>query len=151
MQLAKTLKVTPEELFDALAGSIMQDIENATGKRPSRNKLNGYKYEKRAQSAKGKTKGTAIKVKIKHFDYPCLYEVRFQYAAGINTMRYETAPAGDGACELTYTEDFQGCGWQHVLAWRGKLGLFLSTSASSRATPTRRLIKSSNTSRVSAA
>lgn len=47
MQLAKTLKVTPEGLFDALAGSIMQDIENATGKRPSRNKLNGYKYEKR--------------------------------------------------------------------------------------------------------
>ena len=101
MQLTKTLKVTPEELFDALAGSIMQDIENATGKRPSRNKLNGYKYEKRAQSAEGKAKGTAIKVKIKHFDYPCLYEVRFQYAAGINTMRYEVAPAGDGACELT--------------------------------------------------
>ena len=47
MQLTKTLKVTPEELFDALAGSIMQDIENATGKRPSRNKLNGYKYENR--------------------------------------------------------------------------------------------------------
>lgn len=47
MQLAKTLKVTPEELFDALAGSIMQDIENATGKCPSRNRLNGYKYEKR--------------------------------------------------------------------------------------------------------
>ena len=47
MQLTKTLKVTPEELFDALAGSIMQDIENVTGKRPSRNKLNGYKYEKR--------------------------------------------------------------------------------------------------------
>ncbi len=79
MQLTKKLKVTPEELFDALAGFIMQDIENATGKRPSRNKLNGYKYEKRAQSAKGKAKGTAIKVKIKHFDYPCLYEVRFQW------------------------------------------------------------------------
>lgn len=47
MQLTKTLKVTPEELFDALAGSIMQDIENATGKCPSRNKLSGYKYEKR--------------------------------------------------------------------------------------------------------
>ena len=47
MQLTKTLEVTPEELFDALAGSIMQDIENATGKCPSRNKLNGYKYEKR--------------------------------------------------------------------------------------------------------
>lgn len=45
MQLTKTLKVTPEELFDALAGSIMRDIENVTGKRPSRNKLNGYKYE----------------------------------------------------------------------------------------------------------
>lgn len=123
MQLTKTLKVTPEELFDALAGSIMQDIENATGKRPSRNKLNGYKYEKRAQSAKGKAKGTAIKVKIKHFDYPCLYEVRFQYAAGINTMRYEAAPAGDGACELTYTEDFQGVGGS-TSGTRGKLGLF---------------------------
>lgn len=123
MQLTKTLKVTPEEFFDALAGSIMQDIENATGKRPNRNKLNGYKYEKRAQSAKGKAKGTAIKVKIKHFDYPCLYEVRFQYAAGINTMRYEAAPAGDGACELTYTEDFQGAGG-NTSGTRGKLGLF---------------------------
>lgn len=123
MQLTKTLKVTPEELFDALAGFIMQDIENATGKRPSRNKLNGYKYEKRAQSAKGKAKGTAIKVKIKHFDYPCLYEVRFQYAAGINTMRYEATPAGDGVCELTYTEDFQGVGGNTSGA-RGKLGLF---------------------------
>lgn len=123
MQLTKTLKVTPEELFDALAGSIMQDIENATGKRPSRNKLNGYKYEKRAQSAKGKAKGTAIKVKIKHFDYPCLYEVRFQYAAGINAMRYEAVPAGDGACELTYTEDFQGVGG-NTSGTRGKLGLF---------------------------
>ena len=120
MQLTKTLKVTPEELFDALAGSIMQDIESATGKRPSRNKLNGYKYEKRARSAKGMAKGTAIKVKIKHFDYPCLYEVRFQYAAGINTMRYEAAPAGDGACELTYTEDFQGVGGNTSDA-RGKL------------------------------
>lgn len=46
MQLTKTLEVTPEEFFDALAGSIMQDIENATDKCPSRNKLNGYKYEK---------------------------------------------------------------------------------------------------------
>lgn len=47
MQLTKTPEVTPEELFDALAGSIMQDIENATGMCPSRNKHNGYKYEKR--------------------------------------------------------------------------------------------------------
>lgn len=149
MQFTKTLKVTPEELFDALAGSIMQDIENATGKRPSRNKLNGYKYEKRAQSAKGKAKGTAIKVKIKHFDYPCLYEVRFQYAAGINTMRYEVAPAGEGACELTYTEDFQGVGGTRLA--RAASSASSSMSASSRATPTRRLIKSSNTLRVSAA
>ncbi len=57
MQLAKTLKVTPEELFDALAGSIMQDIENATGKRSSRNRLNGNKYEKRAQAAKRQGQG----------------------------------------------------------------------------------------------
>ncbi|MFR5416560.1 MAG: DUF3284 domain-containing protein [Collinsella sp.] len=149
MQLTKTLKVTPEELFDALAGSIMQDIENATGKRPSRNKLNGYKYEKRAQSAKGKAKGTAIKVKIKHFDYPCLYEVRFQYAAGINTMRYEAAPAGDGASSSPIPRIFRV--WVATRLARAASLASSSMSASSRATPTRRLIKSSNTSRVSAA
>lgn len=123
MQLTKTLEVTPEELFDALAESISQDVENATGKRPSVKKLNGFKYEKRAQAAKGKAKGTAIKVKIKHFDYPHLYEVRFQYAAGTNTMRYEAKPTDKGWCELTYTEDFQGSGGNTSGA-RGKIGLF---------------------------
>lgn len=68
MQLAKTLKVTPEELFDALAGSIMQDIENATGKRPSRNKLNGYKYEKRAQSAKRQGSSSSETVNTSGFE-----------------------------------------------------------------------------------
>lgn len=68
MQLTKTLKVTPEELFDALAGSIMQDIENATGKRPSRNKLNGYKYEKRAQSAKRQGSSSSETVNTSGFE-----------------------------------------------------------------------------------
>lgn len=31
MQLTKTLEVTPEELFAALAGSIMQDIDERHG------------------------------------------------------------------------------------------------------------------------
>lgn len=123
MQLAKTLKVTPEEFFDALEESIVSDIEQATGKHLGRSKLNSYKYEKRAQQAKGKAKGTAIKVKIKHFNYPSLYEVRFSYAAGTNTMRYEITPAGEGACELTYTETFEGSGGNTSGA-RGKIGLF---------------------------
>lgn len=53
MQLTKTLKVTPEELFDALAGSIMQDIENATGKRPAATSSTAISTRS-AHTAKGK-------------------------------------------------------------------------------------------------
>lgn len=68
MQLTKTLGVTPEELFDALAGSIMQDIENATGKRSSRNRLNGNKYEKRAQAAKRQGSSSSETVNTSDFE-----------------------------------------------------------------------------------
>lgn len=68
MQLTKTLGVTPEELFDALAGSIMQDIENATGKRSSRNRLNGNKYEKRAQAAKRQGGSSSETMNISGFE-----------------------------------------------------------------------------------
>ena len=68
MQLTKTLEVTPEELFDALAGSIMQDIENATGKRSSRNRLNGNKYEKRAQAAKRQGSSSSETVNTSDFE-----------------------------------------------------------------------------------
>ena len=60
----------------------MQDIENATGKRPSHNKLNGYKYEKRAQSAKARPRARRSRLKIEHFDYPCLYEGPFSVCGG---------------------------------------------------------------------
>lgn len=124
MELTKKLDVAPEELFDALEASILGDIEQATGKRPSRAKLNGYKYEKRAHEAQGKAKGTPIKVKIRTYDYPHVYEARFSYTAGTNTMRYEVKPAGDGACELTYTEEFKGQG-DNTRGFTGKLGLML--------------------------
>lgn len=68
MQFTKTLGVTPEELFDALAGSIMQDIENATGKRSSRNRLNGNKYEKRAQAAKRQGSSSSETVNASGFE-----------------------------------------------------------------------------------
>lgn len=68
MQLTKTLGVTPEELFDALAGSIMQDIENASGKRSSRNRLNGNKYEKRAQAAKRQGSSSSETVNTSGFE-----------------------------------------------------------------------------------
>lgn len=122
MQLTKTLKVTPEELLTLWRGPSCR-----ISRTPRANVLAAISSTaistRSVHTAKGKTKGTAIKVKIKHFDYPCLYEVCFQYAAGINTMRYEAAPAGDGACELTYTEDFQGAGG-NTSGMRGKLGLF---------------------------
>lgn len=124
MELTKELDVAPEELFDALEASILGDIEQATGKRPSRAKLNGYKYEKRAHAAQGKAKGTAIKVKIRRYDYPRVYEARFSYSTGTNTMRYEVEPAGVGACRLTYTEEFEGQGG-NTRGFTGKLGLML--------------------------
>ncbi len=123
MELTKKLDVTPEELFDALEASILGDIEQATGKRPSRAKLNGYKYVKKAHEAQGKAKGTQIKVKIRHFDYPHLYEARFSYSTGTNTMRYEVVPTADG-CELTYTEEFEGQGG-NTRGFMGKLGLMV--------------------------
>ena len=124
MELTKKLDVTPKELFDALEASIRGDIEQATGKRPGRAKLNGYKYQKKAHEAQGKAKGTEIKVKIRHFDYPHVYEARFSYSTGTNTMRYEAVPTDDGGCELTYTEEFEGQGG-NTRGFMGKLGLMV--------------------------
>ena len=102
MELTQHLRITPEEFFDQIERSAIDDIEEATGKTVSRGRLDGYKYRRRAAGGRA---GTPMTVKIRHYAYPELYEVRFTYATGANTMRYEVAPDG-GGCRVAYREDF---------------------------------------------
>lgn len=106
MELSRDLNITPEEFFDQIEQSVLSDIEHATGKKLSRAKLNGFKYKKRAAHAGKKQNGTPMDVKIKRYRYPEVYEVRFVYATGSNTICYRATPQGEGGMHLDYTEDF---------------------------------------------
>ena len=125
MKLTKTLNVTPEEFFDALEKSIVYDIHEATGKDVPRAKLNGYKYEKKSKLAKGKAKGTELKVKIREYTYPSVYDVKFTYPTGVNNVRYEVQPRGENSCEVCYTEEFEQPGGKRPLGWMGGLQMMM--------------------------
>lgn len=103
MELVEHMDVTCEEFFDILEENVLADVENATGKRMNPDHLQGHRYSKKVASGR---KGVEMKVKIKHFRRPAVYEARFSYNTGTNTIRYELAPAEDGGCDITYTEDF---------------------------------------------
>lgn len=106
MQIEKTLDVTPEEFFGAIETSILYDVEEATGKRITRKRINGFHYTK-ATREPGRDQGSQVKVKIKSYRYPTLYEVKFTYATGANIMRYAVEPTADGAgSTLSYTEEY---------------------------------------------
>ena len=71
-------------------------------------KLNGFKYKKRARG--GGKGGTPMDVKVKHYRYPELYEVRFTYATGVSTLRYRVIEAGDGSLTIEYAEELEARG-----------------------------------------
>ena len=104
MELTKTLDITPEEFFDQIEESVRDDIEKATGKQVPRAKLSGFKYKKRAQG--GKAAGTPMDVKIRRYRYPEVYEVRFTYSNGSNTITYRATPEGEDGMVLEYSERF---------------------------------------------
>ena len=106
MELSKSINITPEEFFDQIEKSVLGDIERATGKKLSRAKLNGFKYKKRARGSGKKGSGTPMDVKIKRYRYPEVYEVRFVYATGSNTVCYRVTPEGEGGMHLEYSEEF---------------------------------------------
>ena len=106
MQLVRSLKITPEEFFDAIETSVLYDIEEATGKRPKPQKLNGFRYERREKGS-GRDAGKPVKVKINEYHAPRVYEVKFKYSTGSNTMRYEVEPDEQGNCLLVYTETYK--------------------------------------------
>ena len=102
MELQKALDITPEEFFDQVETSVLNDIEEACGKTVSRGQLAGFSYRKRAQGSRA---GTPMKVKIRKYRYPELYEVKFTYDAGSNTITYRVERT-EGGCLLTYSERF---------------------------------------------
>ena len=106
MQLVRSLKITPEEFFDAVETSVLYDIEEATGKHPKPDKLNGFRYE-RYEKGSGRDAGKPVKVKIREYRAPSVYEVRFKYSTGSNTIRYEVEPDEHGNCLLVYTETYK--------------------------------------------
>lgn len=103
MEFTRELDITPEEFFDQIERSVCDDVEAATGNRPTRGKLNGLRYQKHStQRGKGSTK---LDVKIRKYRYPEVYEVKFTYSAGANTITYRVEPR-DGGLTLNYSEKF---------------------------------------------
>ena len=79
-------------------------MQRATGKRVSRNKLAGLKYQKR--SSQVRKSNVTMNVKIRKYRYPEVYEVHFAYDSGSNTIRYQVEPRGEDGLTLTYREKF---------------------------------------------
>ena len=103
------LEVTPEELFDVIVPSVLYDIKESTGKNVKVNQLHdNYTYKKKLKSNLGKEAG--VKVTIAKFEYPVVYEARFESASGSNMMRYEVERLENGNSGLAYVEDFEGAG-----------------------------------------
>lgn len=103
MEFTRELDITPEEFFDQIEKTILEDAERATGKPVTRKKLAGMRYTKR--SKQGGKNGTTLDVKIRKYRYPEVYEVKFTYSSGVNTICYRAEPAGEGMI-LTYSEKF---------------------------------------------
>lgn len=103
------MEVTPEELFDVIVPSILYDIKESTGKTVKVNQLHdNYTYKKKLKSKMGKEAG--VRVTITRFEYPVVYEAKFESASGDNLMRYEVERLENGNSGLSYVEDFAGSG-----------------------------------------
>lgn len=103
------LEVTPEELFDVITASVLYDIKESTGKNVKRDQLHdNYTYKKKLKSKMGKEAG--VKVTISKFEYPVVYEAKFESASGNNMMRYEVERLEHDHSGLAYIEDFEGSG-----------------------------------------
>lgn len=105
MQVLVKLKVTPEEFFDVLIPSILEDIKESTGKSVKRKDIEGgYKYSKTMKNKLGK--GGNVKVEITHFTYPEIYTVNFISAQGTTKLHYDVERLEDG-CGVDYQETFE--------------------------------------------
>ncbi|WP_158095315.1 DUF3284 domain-containing protein [Collinsella sp. An2] len=104
MEITLHLDVTPEEFFDLLARNVAKDIEDATGKTVPTSKFNGYRYEKVVRQGRLRSE---MKVRIKSYQPPKRYAVRFTTSQGETSIVYEAEPVASGGIDVTYTEEYK--------------------------------------------
>lgn len=103
MEITLHLDVTPEEFFDLLERNIAKDIEDSTGKDVPASKFHGHRYTKTVRQGRLKAE---MKVRIKAYQPPERYEVKFTSAQGVTSISYAVAPGDGGGIDVTYTEEY---------------------------------------------
>lgn len=107
MQLTEHLAVDSTSFFKVVKQSILDDIENARGKKAKASNVHaGYSYKK---YLRGKVDPEhAAQVHITEWDPPHVYSSRITSQAGETTLRYVVEECEDGGIDVTYTEEFEG-------------------------------------------
>lgn len=113
MELKKHFKATPDEVFNVIERSVLASIEDATGKRVSVKKLPGYRYKRTVAQ---KHRRVAMKVKIKQFERPSVYEAQFVSNEGTNHICYNLTESVRGGTDLVYTEEYAPKGSQGFIS-----------------------------------
>ena len=113
MELKKHFKATPDEVFNVIERSVLASIEDATGKRVSVKKLPGYRYKRTVAQ---KHRGVAMKLKIKQFERPSVYEAQFVSNEGTNHICYNLTESARGGTDLVYTEEYAPKGSQGFIS-----------------------------------
>lgn len=113
MELKKHFKATPDEVFNVIERSVLASIEDATGKRVSVKKLPGYHYKRTVAQ---KHRRVAMKVKIKQFERPSVYEAQFVSNEGTNHICYNLTESARGGTDLVYTEEYAPKGSQGFIS-----------------------------------
>ena len=113
MELKKHFKATPDEVFNVIERSVLASIEDATGKRVSVKKLPGYRYKRTVAQ---KHRRVAMKVKIKQFERPSVYEAQFVSNEGTNHICYNLTESARGGTDLVYAEEYAPKGSQGFIS-----------------------------------
>lgn len=113
MELKKHFKATPDEVFDVIERSVLASIEEACGKQVSVKKLPGYRYKRTVEQ---KHRKVAMKIKIKQFERPRIYEAQFVSNEGTNHICYSLTERDNGDTDLVYTEEYTPKGSQGFIS-----------------------------------
>lgn len=105
MKYRVNLEVTPEEVFEQLRIALVEDIQQATGRKFSVEQLHpGYTYKKQLKGQVGKAR--SVKVKVVGYKPSSHYSAEFHYGDTYNVVTYNLAPV-NGGCEVYYEEKFK--------------------------------------------
>lgn len=105
MEVTMDLKVSQETFFDFLVASIIQDIEQNTGKKITKADIKaGYSYDKKLKTKVGKM-GSA-NVTIVTFEPNTQYVASFESNQGTNFISYKMKSLEVDKTNVIYTEEF---------------------------------------------